>query len=45
MTLPRLPSVYLAEEHEALRESGAAVVEREIRPHADEWEAAGEFPR
>jgi citronellyl-CoA dehydrogenase len=45
MSLPRLPSVYLAEEHEALRKSAAAFVEREIRPHAGEWEAAGEFPR
>jgi len=45
MTLPRLRSVYLAEEHEALRRSAAAFVEREIRPHADEWEARGEFPR
>jgi citronellyl-CoA dehydrogenase len=45
MTLPRFPSVYLAEEHEALRKSVAAFVDREIRPHADEYEAAGEFPR
>ena len=45
MALPRPPSVYLAEEHAALRKSAAAFVDREIRPHADEWEAAGEFPR
>jgi citronellyl-CoA dehydrogenase len=45
MTLPRFPSVYLAEEHEALRKSVAAFVDREIRPRADEYEAAGEFPR
>lgn len=45
MSLPRLPSVHLADEHEALRKSAAAFVEREIRPHADEWEAAGELPR
>jgi alkylation response protein AidB-like acyl-CoA dehydrogenase len=45
MALPRLPSVYLGEEHEALRKSVAAFVGREIRPHADAWEAAGEFPR
>ena len=44
MTLPRLPSVYLSDEHHALRASAASFVEREIRPHADEWEAAGEFP-
>lgn len=45
MSLPRLRSVYLAEEHDALRKSAAAFVEREIRPNADAWEAAGEFPR
>jgi citronellyl-CoA dehydrogenase len=45
MALPRPPSVYLAEEHAALRKSAATFVDREIRPHADEWEAAGEFPR
>ena len=45
MTLPRLPSVHLTEEHEVLRKSAATFVDREIRPHADEWEAAGEFPR
>lgn len=45
MTLPRLPSVHLAEEHHALRLSVAAFVDREIRPHADAWEAAGEIPR
>jgi len=28
-----------------LRASAAAFVEREIRPHAAEWEAAGQFPR
>jgi acyl-CoA dehydrogenase len=33
------------EEHEALRESLRAFVEREIRPHAPAWEAAEEFPR
>ncbi|MBW2231296.1 MAG: acyl-CoA dehydrogenase family protein [Deltaproteobacteria bacterium] len=45
MSLPRLPSVYLSEEHEALRKSAASFVDREIRPHADAWEAAGEFSR
>jgi len=45
MSLPRLPSVHLADEHEALRKSVGGFVEREIRPHADAWEAAGEFPR
>jgi acyl-CoA dehydrogenase len=33
------------EEHEALRESLRAFVEREVRPHAQDWEAAQEFPR
>jgi len=33
------------EEHEALRESVRSFVEREIRPHAPEWEKAEEFPR
>ena len=33
------------EEHEALRESLRTFVEKEIRPHAPEWEAAEEFPR
>jgi acyl-CoA dehydrogenase len=33
------------DEHEALRESIRAFVEREIRPHAPEWEKAEEFPR
>ncbi len=39
----RQPSVYLSEEHDAFRASVAGFVEREIRPHATEWEAAGEF--
>ena len=42
---PRQPSIHLSEEHEAFRASVAAFVDREIRPHADEWEAASEFPR
>ena len=45
MRYPRQPSVHLSEEHEAFRASVAAFVDREIRPHADEWEAAGEFSR
>ena len=32
------------EEHEALRESLRSFVEKEIRPHAPEWEEAEEFP-
>jgi acyl-CoA dehydrogenase len=34
-----------SEEHEAFRRTVRAVVDRELRPHAREWEAAGEFPR
>jgi citronellyl-CoA dehydrogenase len=45
MSFPRLSSIHLTEEHEALRKSVAAFVDRELRPHADAWEAAGEFPR
>jgi acyl-CoA dehydrogenase len=33
------------EEHEALRESLRTFIQREIRPHAPEWESAEEFPR
>lgn len=42
---PRQPSVHFTAELEAFRRSVAAFVEREIRPHATKWEAAGEFPR
>ncbi len=45
MSLLRLPSLYLGADHQALRESAAAFTDREIRPNADAWEAAGEFPR
>ncbi len=45
MSLPRLPSVYLGDEHRALRESAATFVDREIRPRVEQWEAAGELPR
>jgi alkylation response protein AidB-like acyl-CoA dehydrogenase len=31
-------------EHETLRASVRAFVERELAPHAEEWEAAGDFP-
>ena len=34
----------LTEEHEAIRKTTAAFVEKEINPHADEWEANGIFP-
>jgi acyl-CoA dehydrogenase len=32
------------EEHEALRAGVRQYVERALRPHVDEWEAAGDFP-
>jgi citronellyl-CoA dehydrogenase len=38
-------SPWLTGEHEAFRRSLRTVVERELAPHADEWEAAGIFPR
>ena len=40
MTIPPF-----TEEHEALRESLRTFIQREIRPHTPEWEAAEEFPR
>lgn len=35
----------LTEEHEAFRSGVRRFVEREILPHATEWDEAGEFPR
>lgn len=32
-------------EHEELRATIHRWVEREVAPHVDEWDAAGEFPR
>ncbi len=34
-----------SDEHDALRESVRAFVDKEIRAHAAEWEEAGDFPR
>ncbi len=36
--------VQFTEEHHAFRKMVRDVVEREIAPHADEWERAGMFP-
>lgn len=36
---------YFNELHEQARETARRFVEREIMPHIDEWEEAGEFPR
>jgi acyl-CoA dehydrogenase len=33
------------EEHEAFRRAVRAFVEREVEPHVEEWEAAGEIPK
>ena len=38
-------SVHVAEEHRMLREQVRRFVEREVLPHADDWEAAGKIPR
>ena len=34
----------LSEEHQKLRDTVAQFIDREINPHADEWEEAGIFP-
>jgi citronellyl-CoA dehydrogenase len=39
-----MESVYFNEEHEFFRKTLRAFVEKELRPHADEWEEAGMFP-
>ncbi len=36
---------YFGETHHILRQTVARFVEREIKPHVEEWEEAGEFPR
>jgi citronellyl-CoA dehydrogenase len=37
-------SIYFTEEHEMFRQTVRSFVEKEINPHADEWEEAGIFP-
>lgn len=39
------PSRHFNEEHQALRETVRRFVDRELLPHVDAWEEAGEFPR
>jgi citronellyl-CoA dehydrogenase len=39
-----MESVYFNEEHAWFRESLRKFVEKELKPHADEWEEAGLFP-
>ncbi|MEW6348929.1 MAG: acyl-CoA dehydrogenase family protein [Thermodesulfobacteriota bacterium] len=36
---------YFEESHRIFRQTVARFVDREIRPHIDEWEEAGEFPK
>src|SRR5262245_57092426 len=46
MDLPTRPkSLFYTPEHEAFRATMRAFVEREIVPHVDAWDEAGEFPR
>ena len=40
-----MESIYLAPEHELLREQIARFVAREVEPHGLAWEAAGHTPR
>ena len=42
--MPAVTTSFFTPEHEALRASIRAFVERELQPHAEEWEAAGNFP-
>ncbi|MCX7175884.1 MAG: acyl-CoA dehydrogenase family protein [Proteobacteria bacterium] len=43
MLLP--PSRHYTAEHQAFRDTVRRFVAREITPHADDWDEAGEFPR
>ncbi len=45
MVYPRQPTVFLTDEHHDFRRMVASFVERENRPNADEWEAAGQCSR
>lgn len=38
-------SIHVADEHRMLREQVRRFVEREVLPHAGDWEAAGKIPR
>lgn len=40
----KIESVYFDAEHHLFRETLRAFVEKELKPHADEWEQAGMFP-
>ena len=40
-----MPSVYFTQEHEEFRRTVRKFLEKEVAPHADEWEEAGRLPR
>lgn len=40
----KIESVYFSEEHHLFRATLRAFVEKELKPHADEWEQAERFP-
>ncbi len=44
MGAPQLVSTFFTAEHDALRASARAFIERELAPHAEEWEREGNFP-
>jgi alkylation response protein AidB-like acyl-CoA dehydrogenase len=41
---PAITSTFFTPEHDALRVTIRAFIEKELQPHAEEWEAAGDFP-
>jgi acyl-CoA dehydrogenase len=38
-------SILFSEEHEAFRDTVRRFIDKEVRPHVDDWEKAEEFPR
>lgn len=40
-----MTAIYFSEEHEAFRDQIRRFVDKEVRPHAQAWEDAGEIPR
>ncbi|MCC7386633.1 MAG: acyl-CoA dehydrogenase family protein [Deltaproteobacteria bacterium] len=40
-----MPELFFTEDHEIFRRNVRAYVEQKLQPHAEEWEAAGIFPR
>jgi len=43
--LPRPPSPFYTDDHDAFRTQMRRFVEREVAPYVDQWDEAGEFPR